>query len=177
MTSLPRWTSSRPPESPPSRVGEKDSWTGAFWWEYLALRECGKDKMAAAVSSNSFDDPCFVTAGEDLQKLIAASPFQDGFLATPAQTGATSAAGLLANGKVAMELQGQWEPNVMGPLTPDGKGLGDKLGWFPFPAVASGAGAVTEAIGGGDGFAISTNAPPEAVDFLKYLNSADVLSR
>jgi len=161
----------------PISVGEKDSWTGAFWWEYLALRECGKDKMAAAVNTNSFADPCFVKAGEDLKALIDASPFQDGFLATPAQTGASSATGLLANGKVAMELQGQWEPNVMGPLTPDGKGLGDNLGWFPFPAVTGGAGAVTEAIGGGDGFAVSKNAPPEAVDFLKYLNSADVLSR
>ena len=161
----------------PISVGEKDSWTGAFWWEYLALRECGKDKMATAVTTNSFADPCFVKAGEDLKALIDAAPFQDGFLATPAQTGASSASGLLANGKVAMELQGQWEPNVLGPLTPDGKGLGDNLGWFPFPAVTGGAGTVTEAIGGGDGFAVSKNAPPEAVDFLKYLNSADVLSR
>jgi len=158
-------------------VGEKDTWTGAFWWEYLALRECGKDKMATAVNTNSFSDPCFVKAGTDLKQLIDAKPYQEGFLATPAQTGATSSAGLLANGKAAMELQGQWEPGVMAPLTADGKGLADKLGWFPFPAVTGGTGAVTEDIGGYNGFALSKNAPPEAVDFLKYVASVDVLAR
>jgi len=161
----------------PISLGEKDAWTGAFWWEYLALRECGKDKMGAAVKNNSFEDPCFVKAGEDLKTLIDLKPFNDGFLGTPAQTGATSAAGLLANGKTSMELMGQWEPGVMGPLTPDGKGLGDKLGWFPFPTVSGGAGAITEGIGGGDGYAISVNAPPEALDFLKYYVSVDVMKR
>ena len=161
----------------PIAVGEKDTWTGAFWWEYLALRECGKDKMATAVNTNSFTDPCFVKAGTDLKQLIDAKPFQTGFLASPAQTGATSATSLLANGKAAMELQGHWEPSVMGPLTPDGKGLGDKLGWFPFPAVTGGTGTVTEDIGGYNGFAVSKDAPPEAVDFLHYLTSVDVLSR
>ena len=39
-----------------------------------------------------------------------------------------------------MEMQGHWEPGVMQGLTDDGKGLGDKTGWFPFPAVEGGAG-------------------------------------
>ena len=51
-------------------------------------------------------------------------PFNKGFLATKAQEGATSASGLLATGKVAMEMQGHWEPGVMQGLTDDGKGLG-----------------------------------------------------
>lgn len=161
----------------PISVGEKDNWTGAFWWEYLALRECGKDKMDAAVKQNSFTDGCFLKAGQDLKALIDATPFQTGFLGTPAQTGAGSATGLLANGKVAMELQGQWEPGVMGPLTPDGKGLGTNLGWFPIPTVSGGAGTITEFIGGGNGFALSPKAPAEAVDFLKFLSSKDVLTR
>ena len=161
----------------PISVGEKDAWTGAFWWEYLALRECGKDKMDAAVKQNSFTDGCFLKAGEDLKALIDATPFQAGFLGTPAQTGASSATGLLANGKVAMELQGQWEPGVMAPLTPDGKGLGDNLGWFPIPTVTGGAGALTEFIGGGNGFALSPKAPAEAVDFLKFISSKDVMTR
>ena len=40
------------------------------------------------------------------------------------------------------------------------KGLGDKLGFFPFPAVDGGKGAVTEAFGGGGGFAVGKDAPP-----------------
>ena len=71
---------------------------------------------------------------------IATKPFNKGFLSTPAQTGPTSASGLLATGKVAMEMQGHWEPGVMQGLTEDKKGLGDNTGWFPFPAVTGGAG-------------------------------------
>ncbi len=159
----------------PIALGEKDSWTGAFYWEYLALRICGRDKMLAAVKGNTFADPCFVEAGNQMKKLVEAEPFQTGFLGAPAQTGASSASSLLANGKAAMELMGQWEPGVMQPLTPDGKGLPtDKLGWFSFPAVTGGAGDVTDAIGGGDGYAVSKDAPPETVDFLKYLVSQEV---
>ena len=51
------------------------------------------------------------------------------------------------------------------------KGLGDKLGFFAFPAVDGGKGAVTDAFGGGGGFAVGKNAPPEAVEFLKFLRS------
>ena len=69
-----------------------------------------------------------------MQQLLDAKPFQDGFLATPAQQGATSSAGLLANGKVAMELQGHWDAGVMQPLTPDNK-VPSFLGWFAFPNV------------------------------------------
>ena len=44
-----------------------------------------------------------------------------------------------------MELQGHWEPGVMQGLTDDGQGLGDKTGWFPFPAVDGGQGDPTDA--------------------------------
>ena len=66
---------------------------------------------------------------------MATKPFQDGFLGTPAQVGAGSSAGMVANGKAAMELQGDWDPGTMTPLTSD-KTLNSKLGWFPFPAIA-----------------------------------------
>ena len=46
---------------------------------------------------------------------------------------------MVANGKAAMELQGDWEPSVMSALTDDKK-LRSKLGWFPFPAVEGAAG-------------------------------------
>ncbi len=48
---------------------------------------------------------------------MATKPFQTGFLGTPAQVGAGSSAGLVANGKAAMELQGDWDPGVMSALT------------------------------------------------------------
>ena len=53
----------------------------------------------------------------------------------------------------------------------DKKGVAN-LGMFNFPAVEGGAGDVTDVMGGGNGFAIGKNAPPEAIDFVKYLTAA-----
>jgi raffinose/stachyose/melibiose transport system substrate-binding protein len=158
----------------PISVGAKDKWPAAHYWYYFALRECSKEVLTDAVTSQQFTDPCFTKAGEDTQKLIAAKPFNRGFLSTPAQTGGTSASGLLATGKVAMEMQGHWEPGVMQGLTADKKGLGDKTGWFPFPSVNGGAGDQTAALGGGDAWAVSQDAPDSAVEFVKYLLSDEV---
>ena len=44
---------------------------------------------------------------------------------------------------------------------------------FGFPAVEGGAGAGSDVVGGGNGFAIGKNAEPEAVDFVKYLTSVE----
>ena len=78
------------------------------------------------------------------------------------------------SGKVAMELAGHWEPGVMQGLTEDKKGLGDKTGWFPFPAVDGGEGDPAAAMGGGDAWACAKDAPDVCVDFIKYLLSDDV---
>ena len=86
------------------------------------------------------------------------NPFKPGFLGTPAQQGAGSSAGLVANGKAAMELQGDWDPGVMAALSTN-KILNAELGWFPFPAVTGGAGDPTTLLGGGDGFSCTTRAP------------------
>ncbi len=65
--------------------------------------------------------------------------FNEGFLTTTAQQGASSSAGLLANHKAAMELMGTWEPGVLKDLTPDKKPMAD-LGFFAFPTVDGGKG-------------------------------------
>ncbi len=158
----------------PISVGAGDKWPAAHYWYYTVLRSCSQDVLEEAMDSRDFSDPCFVQAGEVIEDLLATEPFNPGFLTTKAQEGATSASGLLATGKVAMELQGHWEPGVMQGLTDDGKGLGDKTGWFPFPAVEDGAGDPAAAIGGGDAWAVSEAAPDEAVEFVKYLLSDEV---
>lgn len=158
----------------PVSVGAKDKWPAAHYWYYFSLRECSQQVLTDAVTSLQFTDPCFIKAGEDTQRLIAAKPFNRGFLSTPAQTGGGSASGLLASGKVAMELQGHWEPGVMQGLTADKKGLGDKTGWFPFPAVSGGAGDPAAALGGGDAWAVSQDAPDAAVQLVQYLLSDKV---
>lgn len=155
----------------PIALGEGDKWPGAFWWEYLATRIAGQAGFDAAYSrTGAFTDAPFVEAGEKLKELVALKPFQDGFLAA---TWGVDEPTLMGNGEAAMDLMGQWAPGAFNDSSIDKKGLGDKLGWFPFPMVEGGAGDSADALGGGNGFAVGINAPPEAVDFLKYISSVD----
>ncbi|HEX5117021.1 MAG TPA: extracellular solute-binding protein [Pseudonocardiaceae bacterium] len=157
-------------------VGGKDRWPDAFYWDYFAVRECSITTLQQASKTIQLSDPCWIRAGNDLKSFLATQPFQNGFLGTPAQQGAGSSAGMLANGKVAMELQGDWEPGTMAPLTTD-KNLTSKMGWFPFPSVAGGQGNQQAALGGGDGFSCLATAGPACPDFLKYIDSAPVQSK
>ena len=158
----------------PISLGEKDSWTGMHIWSYLATRICGQDKFLAAANrtGGSFTDPCFVQAGTDLKQLIDLKPFQAGFLGASHD----EMQGNFGNGKAAMELSGQWAPGSEAGQAADKKGVAN-LGMFNFPAVEGGAGDVTDVMGGGNGFAIGKNAPPEAVDFVKYLTAPEQQAR
>jgi raffinose/stachyose/melibiose transport system substrate-binding protein len=156
----------------PIALGAGDKWPAGHWWYNFAVRECPASALENASTNQDFSDPCFVKAGEDLKTFIATKPFQPNFLATPGQTGATSSAGLLANGKAAMELMGAWNGGVMQTLTPDQKEP-TFLGWFPFPAVPGAGGSQDTQMGGGDGFACAKNAPAECVEFLKYIVSPE----
>ncbi|HEX3788962.1 MAG TPA: extracellular solute-binding protein [Pseudonocardiaceae bacterium] len=157
----------------PIAIGSKDRWPDAFYWDYFAVRECSIDVLKASVKSLKLTDPCWTKAGTDVKTFLATNPFQTGFLGTPAQQGAGSSAGMVANGQAAMELQGDWEPGTMSALTSD-KDLTSKMGWFPFPAIAGGQGNPAVVLGGGDGFSCTTKAPTACADFLKYLDSAPV---
>ena len=152
----------------PISLGEKDTWTGMHIWSYLATRICGQAGFLAAAnrSGGHFTDPCFVQAGKDLQDLINLQPFQPGFLGAVHDT----MQGTFGNGKAAMELSGQWAPGSEAGQAADKVGV-KNLGLFAFPAVEGGAGDVTDVMGGGNGFAIGKNAPPEAIDFVKFLTA------
>ncbi|WP_353082646.1 ABC transporter substrate-binding protein [Tessaracoccus lapidicaptus] len=159
----------------PIALGGKDAWPAGHWFYLFALRECSPEAMAA-VQDYDFSDPCWVKAGQDVADLAAKEPFNEGFLSTSAQQGATSSAGLIANHKAAMELMGSWEAGVVASLTPDGQPLAD-LGWFPFPTVEGGQGepgALMGGGGGGGGFSCSANAPKDlCADLLGLMNSAE----
>ncbi|WP_368497065.1 extracellular solute-binding protein [Herbiconiux sp. A18JL235] len=152
----------------PIAVGAKDAWPAAHWYYNFALRACSKDALDEAAASRSFDDPCWLKAGENLQSFLESEPFNEGFLTTAAQQGAGSSAGLLANHQAGMELMGAWDPGVIASLTPDEKPLAD-LKWFPFPEVAGGDGEPGAMMGGVDGFTCWVNAPKECVDFLDFI--------
>jgi len=153
----------------PIAVGAGDGWPAGWWYYFTAVKSCSPDTLQAATSSLDFSDPCFLKAGELLKEVIDAEPFNEGFLATPAQQGATSSAGLLANGLAAMELMGHWDPSVMNGLTEDNLGLGADLGWFAFPDIPGTDGVPGAIIGGGDGFSCAKGAPAVCADFLAFI--------
>ena len=153
-------------------VGAADKWPLAHYYYYFALRQCAQDVVVDGLATFDFSDPCWQAAADSLQEFVDSEPFNDGFLATVAQTGPTSASGLLANGKVAAEMQGHWEPGVMQGLN-DGVPV-ENIDWFPFPAIEGGAGDPAAAIGGGDAWSLSADAPAAAVDFIEYLLSDEV---
>jgi raffinose/stachyose/melibiose transport system substrate-binding protein len=154
-------------------LGGKDAWPAAHWYYFFALRECSSDTLAKAADEKDFSDECWVRAGEDLQDFAETEPFNDGFLTTSAQQGAGSSAGLIANHQAGMELMGAWDPGVIASLTPDAKPLPD-LAWFPFPEISGGEGEPGSILGGVDGYSCSASAPPQCVDFLNYIATADV---
>ncbi|WP_400994449.1 ABC transporter substrate-binding protein [Agromyces sp. GXQ0307] len=160
----------------PIAVGAGDKWPAAHWWYQFALHSCSPETLQAAETEFDFSDDCWVEAGEQLEEFLGIDPFQEGFLGTPAQQGAGSSAGLVANGQAAMELMGHWNAGVIGGLTPDQQ-VPEFLGWFPFPGIEGAAGDPTAALGGGDGFACSAEAPPECAELLEYIMSEDVQAK
>ncbi|MBN2738938.1 MAG: extracellular solute-binding protein [Spirochaetales bacterium] len=156
----------------PIALGGGDKWPAMHMWSYIALRIGGPQLFQDTFSGKNtlgFEHPDFIKAGEMLAELTALKPFQDGFL------GATynDEAALVGNGEAAMELMGQWAPNVQKDNSSSKEGIGEKLAAAPFPSVKGGKGTVTEVIGGGGGFAIGSNASEAAVDFVKFLTNKE----
>ena len=149
----------------PIALAGKEKWPGHYYWAYLAMRIGGLPALQQAGTDHNFDRPEFVQAGQQLKALVDLQPFQKGFLGASYSTPDGQSAAV-SNGKAAMELMGQWAPNVQ---NDSGKGLGDDLGFFPFPAVEGGKGSITEAFGGGGGMAVGADAPAEALLLLKFL--------
>ena len=148
----------------PIALAGKEKWPGMYFWAYLSMRVAGLEAMQKASDDADFTGDDFVKAGQHLKDLVALQPFQKGFLGG-AYSDPNGEAALMGNGKAAMELMGQWAPIVE---ADSGKGIGKDLGFFSFPAVEGGKGALTEVFGGGGGHALRKGAPQEALDFLKF---------
>jgi len=157
----------------PISVGAGDKWPAAHYWYYGVVRECEFETVETAIETGDYSDECFLKAGEDVQAILDKEPFNPGFLATAAQSGPTSASGLLASEKVGMELAGHWEPGVVGGLREDEQ-VPEWMGWFAFPTFDGQAGDPADQMGGGDAWAVSQDAPDAAVDFAAYLLSDEV---
>jgi raffinose/stachyose/melibiose transport system substrate-binding protein len=136
------------------------------------VRLGGADAMNQIAATNDFNVPNVIDAGKKVSDLVALDPFQAGFLGAPWDA-PDGESGTMASGGAAMDLMGQWAPGAFrtqaGVQTQDEMPF--QLGWAPFPSVAGGAGAGTDVFGGGNGFAVGKDAPPEAVDFLHFITN------
>jgi raffinose/stachyose/melibiose transport system substrate-binding protein len=153
----------------PLAIAGKDMWPSMHLWTYLVLRIGGSDALQQMIQTGNWNTDACTKAGDEIVKLNALNPYQDGYKSATYDNEAAA----VGNGKAAMELMGQWAPGVQVADSTSKKGLGDDLGWFAFPAVTGGAGAATDGVGGGNGIAVGKNAPPEAVDFLKFFSSVE----
>ena len=99
-----------PATSGPPRTGGTSSRSHSCSPETLAGR---RDRTSTSATR------AWSTPASSSRTSSAPSPFQEGFLGTPAQQGAGSSAGLVANGQAAMELMGHWNAGVIGGLTAD----------------------------------------------------------
>jgi raffinose/stachyose/melibiose transport system substrate-binding protein len=156
----------------PIVMGGGEKWPMHFYYSYLLMRIGGQDvlKNAEAGKDGGFKGPAFIEAGKKLKELSDLQPYQEGWLGTlfPASTG------LFGDGKGAMDLMGNWILGMQGANAADGKGIPpDQLGMLPFPTIDGGKGKITDTFGGIGGLLVTDGAPPEAIDFLKYFETAD----
>jgi raffinose/stachyose/melibiose transport system substrate-binding protein len=151
----------------PLAIAGKDMWPSMHLWTYLILRQAGYDALQQMVQSGNWNTDACKAAGQAVLDLNALDPYQDGYKNATYDNEAAA----VGNGKAAMELMGQWAPGVQANDSTNKKGLGDNLGWFPFPGVAGGQGDPNDGVGGGNGIVVGKNAPPEAIDFLKFFSS------
>jgi raffinose/stachyose/melibiose transport system substrate-binding protein len=156
----------------PIAGGGGEKWPIHFYWGYLAMREGGKAAFDAAKASegDGFTSEAFIKAGQDLAALGKLEPFQQGYLgATWPQT-----LGLFGDGKAAILLGFESTVYMQGNGAADGKGLPrDQIGTFAFPLVDGGAGQLTDTMGGINGWVLTKNAPPEALEFAAFLTNAE----
>lgn len=156
----------------PIAGGGGDKWPLHFYWSYLVMRNGGQEVFDRAKNNEGegFLDPAIIKAGEQLAELGKLEPFQDGYLgATWPQT-----LGTFADGRAAILLGFEHTEANQRKNAGDGKGLeAANIGRFPFPIVEGGVGKVTDTLGGLNGWAVTKNASPAAIDFLRFFTSPE----
>ncbi|WP_375449456.1 extracellular solute-binding protein [uncultured Devosia sp.] len=156
----------------PIAGGGGEKWPLHFYWSYLAMREAGQAGFEAAKAGEGFQGEAFVKASQHLADLGKIEPFQDGYLgATWPDTQAVFADGRAA---ILLGFENTATPQTQAQAATDGKGLAaDNVGRFAFPVITGAPGLITDDFGGLNGWVVTTDAPPETEDFLKFLINVD----
>ena len=73
-----------------------------------------------------------------------------------------------------MTFDGWWGTTWVSSAGTDPEATKARLVFCPFPAVEEGAGDPLDVMGSGNGLSVGRDAPPEAIEFLRFITSQDV---
>jgi raffinose/stachyose/melibiose transport system substrate-binding protein len=125
---------------------------------------------AMARDDGAFTSDAFLRTGELMAELGALEPCQNGYLGSKW----SEPLGDFADGRAAMILAFDNTSLNQKAQATDGVGLAeDNVGRFEFPSVPGGTGDPNITFGGLNGWAITKNAPDEAIEFMKWFTNVD----
>ncbi|MDN3449542.1 extracellular solute-binding protein [Planococcus sp. APC 3906] len=151
----------------PIALGNRDSWTGSMWYMYLADRIGGAEVLNKAIDrSGSFEDPALVKAAEEVQTLVDAGAFVDGFNGLADE----EAKSMFMTGQAPMYLIATWDLPNFTTNEDVPQEFRDSVQYLKFPTV-DGAGDMDSYVGGpGVGLFVAEDSEvkEEAKDFAAY---------
>ena len=149
----------------PMAVSGKDKWTIAMYFDVMALRAAGPEKIVKTLTKEgSFKDPEFLNAANRFKELIDAGAFSKG----AAGISNDEAEVPFYDGKIPMMFKGSW---AAGKADAKDSKVAGKIGVVSFPAIPDGKGNAKQFTGGAvDAVMVSANTKnkDEAVKFQMY---------
>ncbi len=149
----------------PMAVSGKDKWTIAMYFDVMALRAAGPEKIVKTLTKQgSFKDPEFLNAAKRFKELIDAGAFSKG----AAGISNDEAEVPFYDGKIPMMFKGSW---AAGKADAKDSKVAGKIGVISFPAIPDGKGNAKQFTGGAvDAVMVNANTKnkDEAVKFLMY---------
>lgn len=151
----------------PMAVSGKDKWTIAMYFDVMALRVAGPEKIVKTLTKQgSFKDPEFLNAAKRFKELVDAGAFSKG----AAGISNDEAEVPFYDGKVPMMFKGSW---AAGKADAKDSKVAGKIKVISFPAIPDGVGNAKQFTGGAvDAVMVSANTKnkDEAVKFQMYFS-------
>ena len=149
----------------PMAVSGKDVWTIAMYFDAMALKAAGNDKIISTLSKKgSFKDPEFLNAAQKLAELVSLGAFPEGAASLSKDESDIP----FLEGKIPMLFNGSW---TAGTVYRDDSKIKDKVIPVGFPVFEDGKGNKNQFTGGAvDAIMVNANTKykEEAVLFQKY---------
>ncbi len=153
----------------PLAIAGKDKWPSMHLWTYLVLRSGGGDALSQMIQTGDWNTDACINAGKAVEALNALDPYQKGYASADYNSEAAS----VGNGKAAMELMGQWAPSVQ-----KDQSIGQGRSWrqarlVRVPDPDRWGWRCDRRCRRRQRHRRGKNAPPEAIDFLKFFMSVE----